>query len=722
MAVATHTNAGQRRLVYGLNVFIGIIAALALTVLVIWLGDRFSLRSDLTRSGSSSLSPRTRQVVGQLDQKVTVTGMYTVISKYMQHAQKRKDAVRDMLALFESSSRGNVTAAMIDPLEERKELEALLKRIREKPAYQNESQPHREAVERAAPLIADLSKLATEDTQAMQNLAQTDERLTRSREFVIIANSFALLVGPTAEELAQRVQTAQEGEIPRYGRAVEALRSTLPQIRTALEEARGWFAGSGAKLTDISATSRDYFRNTAERYGALIGRIDDLLRDIEPLKPVKLDQVADALNNAVNSPPIIVETAQEARVVPFDEVWEFRQEEVPAGEDDRLFNGEEAILSAIMGLTAKDKVGVVFVRHGGESPIRPDFARFQPGQPPPTAPYIQLSQRLEKLNFSAADWDLATSKTPPAQDGVSRTIYVVLPPTPPPPQNPMRPQPPPPSLTPEDKQKIYEAIAAGGAALFLAESTTQRGPGEPYAFAEHLRTQWGIDVKSVYLTLAFDPNPNKPGVFFPTERGQPLLRSDAFGFTDHPIGKPLGSSVLALYNAAPLAQAAGEGVPNDTNVRTVIEARGEDVWAINDWYAFAQEVNRNQGAVPNDATLRAPFPLMMTAQKDKTRIAVIGSTDFARDAIAQARGIAPTPTGFARVLLFPGNTDLFTNTLFWLLGDEGRIAIGTRSGDVPRLDKLKAGPAANFWKGFLVAGMPLLALVVGGAVALARRR
>ncbi|QOJ14892.1 MAG: hypothetical protein HRU75_09665 [Planctomycetia bacterium] len=725
MAVSTPaaaTRAGQRRFVYGLNVTVAIVAATALAGLLIYLGDRFDLRRDMTRSGASSVSPRTASVLRSLDQDVTITGLYTVLSKYQQFAQKRKDTVRDMLKLFEVSGR-RVTTRMLDPLEERKGLEDLLARIREKPAYRDESAPHKSAIDRASPLLEELLTLAREESEKLRKLAAENEALTRNRDYVIITNSFTLLLAPTCEDLAIRVRELTTGDIPRYGRAVDALRGSLPQVREALEQSRSWFSRIGQSMQDISAEVRDAFRLTADLYALRIESIDSILRDIEPLKPVKLDAIADALANAVNSPPILVETAAEARVVSFEEAWSYRQEPAGQDQDDRVFNGEEALLAAVLGLTSKERLGVVFVRYGGESPIRPDFARFQPGQPPPTAPYIQLSQALEKLNFLPTEWDLATSKTPPVQEGVTGTVYIVLPPAPPPPQNPMRPQPPPPSITPDDKQKLYEAIAASKGALFLVESTTQRGPGEPYAFAEYLRTTWGIDPRSSSLVLELAPIPSKEGLWAPVSR-EPLLQGGALNFGDHPIGKPLRSSPLALFNTAPLARFTDDGAPQNVTVETVLSSSGDGVWAIADWFAAVEEFRRIQGLRPGDNTQRSPMPLVMSARNDKgVRVVVCGSTDFARDDIAQFRQLAASADGtLRRVQMFPGNTDLVTNALFWVAGDEGRIAIGTRQDDVPRLSRLEPGATANFWKVFLVAIWPATVLVVGGIVALVRRR
>lgn len=725
MAVATQTHAGQRRMIYGANVGVAVVVACLLTGVVVFLGDRFSIRKDLTQSSVNTLSPRTRQVLGSLDQDVTITGLYAIVTEYDKVGIKRQNIERDMLSVFEGASR-KITQRMLDPLKDRDALSDLLKRIREKPAYKDESAPHQKVVEACGPLVADLTKTVRDDAQAMGQLAQNDHKLASIRQFVIIANSFQLILAPSCEDLAEKLENLRTGEIPRWGRAAETLKAALPQIRSPLTESRDWFNDAAATQPDLAAPTKEAFHRMAENYTALLKRIADLQSQVDELKPVKLDQVADALTNAVKAPPIIVETANEARVVSFDEVWEYRQDDADMGpdRDDRVFNGEEALLSAILGVASKEKIGVVFVRYGGESPTMPDFKKYQPGGPLPTAPFIQLSQKLEKLNFKTFDWDLATQKTPPAMENITRSVYVIMPPTPPPPQNPMRPQPPAPSITPEDKQKVFDAIAASGSALFLAESSATRGPMEPYAYSEYLRKTWGIDVKAPYLAIEFTPIPSKSGRYtLASPRAPLLLRSGAFEFLMHPITKPLRASLGALDTVAPLEKYTGEGAPTGVTVEPLMDVKTDNVWAFDDVMAIQQELRSQDGTAPNEKSLRPPFAVAMAAQNDKKqRVVVVGSVEWASDQYAQARTFAQSGDGLIRTLVFPANTDLFTNTLFWLLGDESRIAIGTRTGDVPRLDKLTPGMTAKIWKGFLVAGWPAFALVVGGVVALARRR
>ena len=94
---------------------------------------------------------------------------------------------------------------------------------------------------------------------------------------------------------------------------------------------------------------------------------------------------------------------------------------------------------------------------------------------------------------------------------------------------------------------------------------------------------------------------------------------------------------------------------------------------------------------------------------------------FASDAIAQASGLQQRGNSLMLGPLYPANSDLLINSLHWLTGEANRIAVGPRSGEMPRLKKLDEAWAARLpW--LLVGVWPALALVAGLGVWAVRRR
>jgi hypothetical protein len=73
------------------------------------------------------------------------------------------------------------------------------------------------------------------------------------------------------------------------------------------------------------------------------------------------------------------------------------------------------------------------------------------------------------------------------------------------------------------------------------------------------------------------------------------------------------------------------------------------------------------------------------------------------------------------VARFPGNGELFTNSVFWLAKMDKMIALSPSAMDTPRIQPMSTA-MLNFWRvGVLLIGLPLLALVSGLLVWLARR-
>jgi hypothetical protein len=439
-------------------------------------------------------------------------------------------------------------------------------------------------------------------------------------------------------------------------------------------------------------------------------------------------------------PLIVVETANEAHALTLNDVWPPRKDAMdnpsPDG-DSREFNGEQAISSAILRLTQKSKTAVVFARFGGLPSFSIDPALRQMIRRA-EAPFEQLKTTLENQNFIPVDWDLATAKEAPTVPDAVRYVYVVLPPSIPPDANPEQ---PPPRIGPPEIKAITDAVEKAGCAMFLADGVgfqyderVRMYFPDPfkaaYEFGDYLRANWGIDVRHNFVVTSFRPTgvPGKwtipalpPGCFWlPT----PPLR-----FGEHEIVRPLKSSAGVFFQAAPLALTGPATQPaTDENQRvsvtTLVDVKPtEDCWAIRDFMHILTDLRAETdgGTAPLPDDLKPPFPLAVAATKDNARVVVSGSSTFAYDEI-RTMSRRRSPRDPQREYFAPANTDLFVNALHWLTGDAGRIAVGPRGSDVPRLYKLEEGPVAAFWRWFLVGLWPAVVLLAGVGVWLVRRR
>lgn len=724
---------GQRRIVYGLNVAVTIILACGVLTLAVYLSTRFRTQLDVTRSGINSLSPRTVQLVRKLDQNVTITALYTVLSEYDTLAQKRQRRVGDLLNLYESVAPTRITASVIDPMKDSTRLTVIRDRLVKLPAYQNEAAPHKAALESLPAFQEALTALLKAELDAMGRVAPE----FRVEKFDVVEDNFRLMAAETRGEF-ERIDARLKGEIPAYGEAVEALRAYLPKLQTTLNGLTAWMQRAATGLPPTASPDAKQFYNTAgTRYADVLGRIQKLLDDTKDLKRVKLEDLYTKIRNWPNAPVIIVETAQEARVLDFYEVWPSRRDGSTDNDGDRQeFAGERCVSSAILQLSQKEKTAVVFVRYGGPALLKPDMSQMNPMmmRQMPSAPYQQVSRSLEDAGFVIREWDAQTEKTVPKIEDAARTVYVVVRPEDAPPQNPMmqqRPQ----GISPADKQLILDAVNASGRALFLtgwrpAPSPMPQIPmsgGAPYAFSDYLQSTWGVAIKSDYLTFSFVPSPENPALWVPRRGATALVtltKPEQLVYGEHEITEPIQSLTTVLMNLAPLEAKSPPGGVKLAPLLSV--APSDDIWAISDQSAAQEEYSKNHGLKPNEKDLKARdggFPVAIAAENDKgQRAVVISSETFAVDDVAFRSGLVPTGNTLAIMNLNPGNIELFLNALHWLAGNADRIAAGPASSDVPRLSRLREGASAQFCRIFLVGIWPALALVAGGAVWLFRRR
>ena len=725
MAVKTTMNISTRRFVYGLNVALTILLVIALAGFAVWAAGNYGGRVDLTRSGVNSLSPRTTQLLAGLDENVTITGLYTMALKEVRpFAAKHKRRVNDLLDLYETAGHGKVSTSMIDASENPAQVTALLTRLKDKPAYKDEAKPHAEALEAFPALSAKLAELMQSELNQLDELRSSDPALSSVAALGIVDRNLRLMIHQ-AQTTEEDVKTLLQDEIPRYGRAVEVVRDYLGQVKSILQDTFDWMKTKGAATPGIQPATKQFFTQAPQRYTPQMGLLQDLLGKVEGLGAVKLEDVVETLNRGQT---VLVETAQAAVVLREDEVWPWRTNQnapPPPDDDPRDFSGEQAISSAILKLTQKTKTAVVFTRFGGQ-PLLTAPPPTNPMMQTPQAPFQQLNELLDKQNFITQEWDVQAEPAPPKIEEASRVIYVVFPPEAPPQQNPMRPAPTP-KISAEQKQKIFDAVKESAMAIFLTPWQPPSSPYMPtpekYEFSDYLKSTWGIVVDDTHLTLQFTANPQRQDLLVPLSRNL-MVDSNAFHYTDHPIGAPLKGLPAGFQMAAPLHICTGDEVPANVTIKPIVELNDtQDVWAISNLRRINEDLQKNQGTKRYDDDIAAPFPLAIAAiDAEGRKLVVFASEGFISDAVTNMAQMVMVGGGLRLAKLYPGNQDLFINSLHWLTGNADRIAVGAQQSDVPRLDKLEEGTTLTLTRVFLVGIWPATALLIGAGVWLLRRR
>ena len=124
---------------------------------------------------------------------------------------------------------------------------------------------------------------------------------------------------------------------------------------------------------------------------------------------------------------------------------------------------------------------------------------------------------------------------------------------------------------------------------------------------------------------------------------------------------------------------------------------------------------------PDEGDLPGPLFAGSVVQSEKGgRLVAIGSLQFItnqmltmRDPVLAQRGIPA-----AR---FPGNGDLFCNSIFWLAHMEPLIAISPSAMEVNRIGEISDGALKAWRVGLLLVGLPGAVILCGMLVYFARR-
>ncbi|MFN0138072.1 MAG: Gldg family protein [Phycisphaerae bacterium] len=713
----------SRRTLYSAVFILNCALFLVVLVFAVWGAGRLGWKKDVSSAGTNSLSQRTVQLVRDLGENVTVTGLYsTALKEVRPHAEKHRNKVADLLDLYETAGRGKVSTKMIDPQSQPQEVEALLTRLAEKPAYKDEAKPHADLLAAFPQTSQKISGLLKPELTQLDEIIKNNEALDR----VTIVQNVRRAFGESLKALdavSEDLATLKAGPIPRYQTAVDAVKQQIEQMRKILQESGDWLSANGPSMPGVTADARTFFAGARDRYTPLITELDDQLKRLSELKPVKLDEVYNELKSGEN---LLVETEKEAIAVSGNDVWiQPRDGRPPAPDGDQLaFSGEAAVSSAVLKLTQKEKTAVVFVRWGGEALLTPDFSKFNPMQQQmPQARCGKLNELMTRENFVTQDWDVQTSPTPPAIEGAKRTIYVVYPPeqTPPSQQNP-RPQ----GMSPEQRKAVLDAVAQSGMAIFMVGWNQPQGPmammSAGYEYADWLSATWGIQPRTEYLAMHFQPNPQQPNLWMPAQRGQQAMVlnfPEPLRYSEHEIVRPLQSLPGGILAAAPLMLTAAESRPAGVTVEPLLEIpASENVWAFSNIQRVSEDFGKKQGTQRYEDDMPSPLVLAAAASSGDARLVVFGSEDFVNDNMIDAAGLALVGGSLTMARIYPANGDLFINALHWLTKDSNRIAVGPSQGDVPRLDKLKNDGTLVFSQIFLVGILPLISVAVTGLVTL----
>jgi hypothetical protein len=684
----------QRRWrVFGTNVALAIVLATAVTGVVIWLSGvalHGRARSDWTLSGRFSLSPQSRAIAKDLQQDLTVTMVYADPANYVyesredyQKARDEYERMADLLQEFGFAS-GRLKIEHLDPLNTA-QADVFLSNLQKR--YGEQLKAKDTLLKEFAQFRTDLDKF----------IGQEVEKIT----------AFGTARPPPGEAILEGLQVAVD-TLVRMSKQVQlkllsqSLGANLKagDEEATLSEAKSLTAAVAQRFKQFPAfyaqtlkeaskpgqppappAVKTFMETAAARYEPLAKRAEDFQKKIEGLPKQKFDEIKDSIGTRRQC--LVLQTGDDVQVVPVDDVWVRSPEaEEPGAERKSIFIGERVVSTAVLNMTAKQKPAVLFLTSGMPATMM-------------GGPYSDAAERLRKNGFIVEDWDLMRQPEMPKPENASRFILVFVPP----PQPDMRQPMPPPS--PEQYRPAVDIVKGGGPCVLLGEPSTMFAPPPPYA---ELFELFGVDAKFNAVAVHAQQDPRG------RERVAPWL--EVTQYADNPITRPLGALPTIFHSASPLV-ARKEPPAGVTDVPLVMLPASRDYWAdTNTFEALRGEAKRDPAA-----DIVGPVPLAVAAtrkvDKGEQRAVLFGDSNLAQNQFGLR-------AGYDLYEQFPGNAELFTNSVLWAAGMDHLISISPEALQARRLGDL--GAAELPLRALIIGGLPALVLLVGIVVYVVRRR
>lgn len=694
----------ERWLKYGLNVAVATVIVIALATVMIYLTQTRKRRFDTTGQSVNSLKDQTKNILKDLKTNVTLVSLYTRTGT--NRAEDKVDyvgQVEDMLDEYKRNSR-HVEIELIDPVSSPTKVDDLIRKVTEK--YGGEVKKYKEFLDGYPKKYESISGIAKAEAAKVAELPFKEIKSQDLAETVLITIATVQNFPKTLETGKQRIDRQLKQKPPDYKGATESINSSMTGLSDMLARIIDDFkaAKDNPKVPD---GFRAYMGESLPRYEGLKKSADDIVAEIGKLGELKLDSLRQSLRERDS---ILVMGDNDLKVLPFDKVWKKTVDKKPAPGGDPVkpqFAGEQQISTAIVSLTATKKPKVCFMRPGG-----PPITEQSPFSRQSAMSFAEVASRLRDYNFTVIEKDFTgmwamqsqmqgmPAAPEPSDEEVKDAIWIVLNAAA---QGQMGM--PPPSIV----AKLTEHLANGGSALVMT-----------YPSADPLDaalSPWGVKLDEDFLavkTLVANNSGREGDQIEQAERKyQHVFILKQFG--DHLLTKPLQSLEAAIVPLVPVELTKKDGY-TATPLLPIPTTPAS--------WATPIEEYRKGGEVKFDQARDKAAPIFGGAAVEKNgggRLVVIGSLDFANDNLVMMPDEEMWKQGYRDIPRFPGNAELFANSVYWLSKMEPMIAISPSAMQVSRIAPMTDG-ASRMWNiGVLLVGLPGLVIVAGVMMYMARR-
>jgi len=733
---------GRRRVKYGLNVAVLMISVMFILVMVNWFATANEKRFDLTAGRAYSLSPQTLAILDSLQEPCTLTLLFSESDPNLTEAQQAsiqsaRHQVEDVLREFERRS-DKIRIKRIDPTDAspkaRSDYEELLRHLREsrKELIAEYETTLTKANAQVDTLKEFLKKELPTEADQLALLDQSHQQWRQFRQIYQVISTLPVVL----DQLTREAQNDLEADpnrrpLPDWERA----RSTMVQVfqqpaSTFREVARICRdAENDASLTEKFKAALEPM---AVRFSAQADELEKVKDELADLKPIGLSRIVSQITTR-NC--VLLSDSSDTNVIPFNALFpaptvQQMQDQQPV---DRRFAGERVVSSAIRRLTIKEPSTVVICHAEPGDPLQPR------GQG--DASIRAVVQQIRDLGFDVKLWNVTLGEKPEVKSNeFGRPVWVILPPRP--------------NMGgPQDSQggaqlaDVAEQLIADGERVMMNFwPSPMVGFGQP-DYWNKVTKALGVKADSGKEVFQHFPGPsgrsqsaatvtinefNSDNLIGSSVTGLdtlfvasvPLILKGETGFEDSSkeddepsTDSPNSEESETAEKAKNDDDADGDEGDGDDDIRRTLIAHIQPtkmIWAEANWMQAGPDLK------PPSEVAKDPIHLAVSVERRTAtgtqRCVVVGSVLWFDDNIVNQQVLSEG----ALMTFYPGNAELFVNSVCWLAGIDELIAPSAMTQTVSRLTGLTRGTVMTY-RVFLMAILPLLVLGAGVGVWVMRR-
>src|SRR5436190_5390094 len=353
----------QRWVKYGANVALAIIVVILLAGLLTYGAQRVDRRVDTTAAGIYSLKPQTVNLIKDNKQKIKL------VSLYQAKTRKGEDnpyagPVRDLLEEYARKGK-NIEFEAIDPVTQPTLTDNLVSEAVSK--YGGAVKAYKDFVDEFfKTTYPQLNDLMTKEGAQLANV-QTDAfgEDERGQTLAAVVDTVREQLPQSLVRLKETTDRALKPKFPDYKAIVDRIKDRLDSISQTEGEL---IKVSGAFKTNekVPDALKKYFADATPRLEAIKKLSDDTKKKIDTLGELKVGELQTAIKG---QDLILVLGENEWRVINSDQVWVADTRDLRGFTEGQTikprFAGEQAVTTAILGLTAGTKPKIAFIRAGG---------------------------------------------------------------------------------------------------------------------------------------------------------------------------------------------------------------------------------------------------------------------------------------------------------------------------------------------------------------------